>query len=281
MFKVFILIMTTLFLMSCDHDSVGIYSSESKNFVIGGAKASVGDYPFAANIWMYSKDYTDHLCGGSLIDKNWILTAAHCVLEDATDKSLGVVKKSELTVYLRGMKFSGSDATKYSVKTIVVHPKYEWPHYDVALIQLNESVLDITPVPLNQRPLDDSLNNTQVAAIGWGLMDTRGEKYADVLQKINLQLISRKECSDDYLVKKRNWSIGADMLCAKTNMGTTATCAGDSGGPLLQKINGRDVQIGIVSWGAACRIAFEKAPSDVEGYADVSAALSWILETIQ
>jgi len=260
-----------------------VASAQKNTAIIGGQDVIDGEYQFLVNIWMNNTDLNDHLCGGSLIHKRWVLTAAHCVLEDTTDVKAGVVKTKDLTLFIGGRNFKGGDAKAYFAKNIFVHPKFEWPYNDVALIELTESVDDVVPVVINQEPISDKqiIRQSQAIAVGWGLIDQRGEKYPDKLQKVQLPLMSRQQCAQDYLVVQRQWHIGEEMLCAKTNIGLNATCAGDSGGPLLQMQNDRLVQIGIVSWGAACRIAFMQKQSDTEGYADVANAAAWILSTIQ
>lgn len=273
-----------LFLTACFSSiqkSQQINNNENINSVIGGVTSTDHKYDFAVNIWMHSPDYTDHLCGASLVSKKWVLTAAHCVLEDVSEVGLGTVKPSQLTLYIGGHQFSGKDGRVLSVKNILVHPQFKWPNYDVALIQINESVDDISPVLVNQKVISDDQLPQSANAVGWGLIDEEGLKYPELLQQIELPLVSRKICNEDYLVRSRNWTIGLDTICAKTNMGKNATCAGDSGGPLVQFENNQPVQIGVVSWGAACRPAFKLHQSDVEGYADVAAAAAWILKTIQ
>lgn len=284
-YKVIRFFLICFFITACfssneKQQSTVIPDLKKANAVIGGEQVSQGEFEFMVNIWMHNSDYTDHLCGGSLIQKKWVLTAAHCILEDVNDISEGIVSKKDLSLFIGGRHFKGTDGRQLNIKNILVHPDFSWPHYDIALIELSEPVEDITPILINQEPIQDQQLPQNATAIGWGLIDEQGQKYPELLQKIQLPLVSRKVCNEDYLVKQRQWVIGADMICAKTNLGKSATCAGDSGGPLVQMRDDRLVQIGVVSWGAACRLAYIHNQSDTEGYADVASAAAWILSTI-
>jgi secreted trypsin-like serine protease len=255
--------------------------NKNSDNIIGGTTAGENEFPFLINIWIDSpKDnYVAHLCGATLIDKKWVLTAAHCMMEDYNESEMRVVPTGKLIPYIGSLHHSGAGGRKLKVKSIQVHPEYNWPNHDVALVELAETVTDVAPISLNEEDLG---NSTDVATvIGWGLTDAAGTTEASLLQKVNLSLEPRNLCSQDGLPRSNNATIGADMLCAQTNHHQTSSCPGDSGGPLVQFKNGRFVQIGIVSWSSACAGRRPNYNSSVAGYADVSDALAWIRKTIK
>ncbi len=278
-----VIILVTLLFAACQKE----HSNYNKNFsysefslIHGGEKSSIEEFPFMVNIWLNTPQdhYVDHLCGGSLIDPKWVLTAAHCVLEDITDKSLGLLKLNNLNLYIGSSKISGEGGQKLQAKKILVHPAFSWPYHDIALIELTEEVTQVKTILLNQ---NDTNLPVLATVAGWGVIDEKGSQSPEFLQKINLNLITREECALDQFVQKKNWNIGSDTICVKTNKNKTASCHGDSGGPLFQKIKDQYVQIGVVSWGSGCRGAYSNQLSNVEGYSSVADAYSWIKSAIE
>lgn len=255
----------------------------SRQGVIGGEPAAPNEFPFIVNIWLSTPEegYDDHLCGASLIDPKWVLTAAHCVLDDASESTLRLIKPNKLKLYIGSDAITGDGGMLLKVKSIKVHPDFSWPHHDVALIELSTPVKDITPVALNTEDPESWLSNQLTATvIGWGLIDQEGQISAEHLQKTFLPIISRKDCSQDPFFQRMNWVISSDMLCARTMNNQNSSCPGDSGGPLVVNINGIYIQTGIVSWGSACSGNPPRLLSDVEGHANVSDAYPWIYSVI-
>jgi secreted trypsin-like serine protease len=270
-------------LVACQNQNSSRMTLEKNSNITGGVTSSVSEFPFMANIWQNdpANHFNNHLCGGSLIARHWVLTAAHCIMDDASESTLVTVKASELTVILGSSAFSGTDGRKYAVKAVIPHPQFSWPHHDVALLQLSEDVLNVAPVALSPADKGDLVISASATVIGWGLTDTAGVTDANTLQKVTLPLIKRSACATDPWVRHFNYSISTDMVCAQTSNNSKASCPGDSGGPLLQNDGGHSVQIGIVSWGSACGGSRPSSASSVEGYAAVADAYDWIQSVIK
>lgn len=249
--------------------------------IIGGTTAGENEFPFMVNIWinMPKDSYVAHLCGGSLIGKKWILTAAHCMMVDYNESEMRVLNPAWLTLYMGSSLHSGAGGKALKAKSVQVHPKYNWPDHDVALIELTEEVTDVAPIALNDQDLGES--KTLATVIGWGLTDSAGKIEAETLQKVTLSLVPRAICSGDALPRSNQRPVGEDMLCAETLYHQTSSCPGDSGGPLFQVRDNKPVQIGIVSWSSACSGNRFSYRSSVAGYSDVANALSWIRNVVK
>lgn len=284
--KVSMIVILGLSTLSCQNrvDDLSLHDLNplETTSIIGGISAAANEFPFMVNVWLNSpKDhYVAPLCGASLIHKKWVLTAAHCVLEEASETTQRPVKPNTLNLFIGSNHISGREGRALRVNSIVVHPDFSWPHHDVALLELTEPVTDIKPVLLNTEDLGDSQVPITATVIGWGLTDAAGKIDGEWLQKINLPLITRKECAEDMFTKTRGWTIGMDILCANSSQNLKASCSGDSGGPLLRKTTDTYIQIGVVSWGSACIDTPKKMHSTVEGHANVSSSYPWIQSII-
>eukprot|EP00578_Thalassiosira_sp_NH16_P024038 CAMPEP_0181095950 /NCGR_PEP_ID=MMETSP1071-20121207/10779_1 /TAXON_ID=35127 /ORGANISM="Thalassiosira sp., Strain NH16" /LENGTH=662 /DNA_ID=CAMNT_0023178339 /DNA_START=134 /DNA_END=2119 /DNA_ORIENTATION=+ len=228
--------------------------------VIGGTKAEDGRYPYSVSL----QNYGGHFCGGSLIGRDVVLTAAHCVEGEST--GFTIVVGSDDVDEGRGIR----------VRKVLVHSDYDDKSNknDFALVFLRDSVSNIPLIRLND---DDSYPapGRTTYTMGWGDTDPgSSQKLPDQLRVTNVEAISNQECKNIRRGGESygNW-ISDDMICADTK-GQDA-CQGDSGGLLITRGNGpqSDRQVGVVSWGIGC--AFLPGV-----YARVSKGYDWIRETV-
>ncbi len=139
--------------------------------IIGGIKSPPNRWPFQAGLLRASEsnNFQAQFCGGSVIDKEFILTAAHCVE--------GLIA-SDLHI-LTGTQSLGNGGTRREVRRIRMHPAYNPTtfDYDIALVQLKTKITDIAPAHMavvitrEQEPVFAE-PSTKSVVTGWG--DTTG-----------------------------------------------------------------------------------------------------------
>ena len=232
-------------------------AQEATPRIIGGDDASQNEWPWMAELDIaFTATNEFGLCGGVLLTPRWVMTAAHCLIDDNGNP----VAPSAITVRLGSVSLGAGFA--YSSDGYGVPQGYQpsvAPSFDndIAMIRL------ATPGPdqANRPSIAGStqLNALQTApfaqrdealtAIGWGLTSRNGTEPADRLQEVALDYIPIASC-------KSAWGNGFNtntMVCAAELNPIQGrdqdTCSGDSGGPLFIGDDIDPYVIGLTSFG--------------------------------
>merc|ERR1711872_268657 len=243
---------------------------ESEGYIVGGSNAQRGSLP-----WQVSIQSWGHFCGGTIIGKRWILTAAHCF----TKGSRGV----KIVAGEHNFRHTEGSEQKIYVQRHFTHPQYGGrnQHNDITLLKLSQdlrydSYTQPACLPKLANENTDYAAGNNVIVSGWG--STRAS-YAtrdapSTLQVVTVPLISDRTCNQ---YKYYGGQISYSMICAgKLGIGGQDSCQGDSGGPLVKKVNGKWTVLGVVSWGYGC------ARPDKPGvYTRVARFEKWIQDTMR
>lgn len=205
--------------------------------VVNGTDTEITEFPFMVSI----RRNNGHSCGGTLINKEWVLTAAHCLQSPIEGYS---VQYTNTIISREGSNVVG-------VANIIAHADYLPSNQyinDIGLIRLAEPIES----PLHdfqvKLPIPGSYFSTGTPAVlsGWGLNETGGF-IMTTLQKVDLEVFSPYDCAQLHRSK-----VHPTNICGGIPEGGKGQCSGDSGGPLL--VDG--VQVGIVSWSVKpCTVA--------------------------
>ncbi|XP_044532995.1 serine protease 42-like [Gracilinanus agilis] len=265
------LLLLLLLLLPCSESVLSCGQHHPFRKIIGGDIATAKKWPWQVSLQVNQ----GHMCGGSLINKEWVITAAHCV----TWNYDYTVKLGDISY------FSTNLSTIISVKDILIYPSYAELFFyknDLALVQL------ASPVTYNQmiQPVclpTDRLhlkNGTRCWVTGWGKTSTEESvTKSSVLHEADQFIIENDHCNK--LLRRHLFIpeffpiVNNKMICAYHPEGKDA-CQGDSGGPLVCQLGEHTwVQVGIVSWGIGC--GEETVPGV---YTRVSRFSKWIIKSM-
>jgi secreted trypsin-like serine protease len=262
--------------------------------IIGGKLVPNGKYPFMSYLTIAFTDGPADAnnkpdvfnCGGSLIDADSVLTAAHCITPDTASQSLLGVK----VVVGRTVLSSNQGQVRFTTKA-AVHPKHDparLHNYDAAVLQLNRKVIGIEPIKLatsKQNYLERPGRDAKVA--GWGNTTQTPAcppfpqaDFPNHMREAQVPIISDSKAAQAYRQLPQcagELTFVPQLMIAAGGKGKD-TCQGDSGGPLFVRTpgngdgdngdgdngdddrdnggnggsSGKYTQIGITSFGPGC-----------------------------
>lgn len=242
---------------------LGIDGTELQPRIVGGIPIPMNRFPYFANMYHLPNpgdNLAQYACGGVLITKSLVLSAAHCA-SLVQVVQLGRPDLSKLE----------SHVETFNIQSVTVHANFNagMPYnFDVAIYKLDgEASARYVPITNLDYQSNNYWSNEVLVVTGHGATKFDSTSLSTVQLDTQVQVFRRDDCKSKY-GKRR---ISETMICA-ASPGRDA-CQGDSGGPLvfLGGSPKEDTLVGLVSWGLGCA-----DPNYPGVYTDVSSVRSWI-----
>ncbi|XP_034467340.1 trypsin-1-like isoform X1 [Hippoglossus hippoglossus] len=230
---------------------VGAVFATDDDKIVGGYECTPHSQPHQVSL---NSGY--HFCGGSLVNENWVVSAAHCFKP-----------KMDIVLGDHNRWFMDGNEQIIPATHVIPHPDYNsWLiDNDIMLIKLSKPPTInqyVRPVAL---PTSCAPAGTMCTVSGWGVTMSSSVD-SNRLQCLDIPILSDEDCDNSY-----PGMLTEAMFCAGSLEGGKDSCQGDSGGPFV--CNG-ELQ-GVVSWGFGCA---EKNHPGV--YAKTCVLTEWLQRTM-
>jgi secreted trypsin-like serine protease len=228
--------------------------------IVGGTRVPEGKYPYMTFMQVDFGKLGVGECGGTLIDPDSVLTAAHCVVDDAKKV---VAQRVDLVVGRTDLSQKNQGQVR-SVPELWVHPSYNGAvssRYDVAVLKLDSPVTGVQPIKLAARQNNLESPGRLLTAAGWGLT-SEGGKPSNPMLEVSVPVVSDSKARKAYSPAPPTFQYDPRLMVA-AGAQRISTCQGDSGGPLFNP-GATPKQVGIVSFANGCaRAGYPTAYTEV------------------
>nr|XP_039257944.1 CLIP domain-containing serine protease 14D-like [Styela clava] len=239
---------------TCGYDSTMASSNPGTHWknmrIYGGLRSRKGRWPWMVQLISTPENLEPGICGGSLLSKKWVVTAAHCFRNKYSypiNTWTAILGTSQNFLNMRLL----SDGLEIRMlEEVIIHPEHNlFYHHDIALVKL-ESQVNYSDVikPICLPCLETPQEGDMCWTVGYGKTDD--DKDSGALREVDVPIASMKSCSKVYADSGR--ILQQDhMICAGHKEGEKDACNGDSGGPLMcqRRDSCQWYQAGIVSFG--------------------------------
>ncbi|MCU1498786.1 MAG: putative trypsin-like protease [Acidimicrobiales bacterium] len=247
--------------------------------IVGGQETTPGQFPWLAAVLFRNAGKMQGLrCGGTVLSRSWVLTAAHCVV-DQMSLQPAAPSTYDVLVGTNSLAVDGGGA-RLPVIEIHPHPAYAGfdNDYDFALLRIGRAIdaeaIGVIGPTAQEKVLDDA--GVEATTAGWGRLAENGG-LPSIARYVTVPVQSDDTCAGAYPSYPDPAAVRGlefrppSMVCAGPLEGGQDSCQGDSGGPLVSPVGSGWRQVGVVSWGAGCA-----EPNKPGVYSRLAAASTWI-----
>ncbi|XP_015608816.1 trypsin-1 [Cephus cinctus] len=229
--------------------------------LIGSDETTIANYPYVVSLQYNSTFFgyeVAHFCTGTIVNQNWVVTAAECAL----------LLEPENLIVRAGSSYYNESGIVYTVENVTTHEDFDAVdlNYDIGLIKIRGSFQFsdvIQPVKLPTYNLTIE-NGTMLDIASWGVTEFLDANLSPVIRKISVPTITIEECSRVY---EQVGKTQIDVFCAHAaNIGP---CVGDAGAGAVRD----GVLLGLVAWSYGCG-----GTTYPTVYSNVPRLLPWIIE---
>lgn len=225
--------------------------------ILNGYTSGTGQHPYHAFLYIVGNDGVPRICSGTLLNRNFVLTAAHC-LEEATEVAIHL----GMTEVMNFGEEGRSVISAYP-RSFQAHPEYS-PNrmeHDIALIKFS------TPVEFNNRiqpaklpKTCESYEDLNVIAIGNG--ETAKEPISNAIRYAEMMTTSTADCTDLFGLKHSQGIICVD------GSGKQSICRRDDGGALLRHHDKTLIGVASFSHPDGCDLGYPQVFTKILAYGD-------------
>jgi len=232
--------------------------------IVGGNRATNNSYPWTVPLFNYEGQF----CGATIINENFLVTAAHCLSYENAESVWGYLGTNDLN----------DQSNRVNFTRIISHPDYDTftAYADIALLETSRPIDfngEVSPICIPSP--EDVLEDDEIClAVGWGALFRDGP-FPDVLHQVRLPIVNSETCALRYQVD--DFELPNNTFCAgDIEKGGVDSCQGDSGGAMLCLRGNSWVQYGVISVGSGCADA--KFPGI---YTDMRYYFNWIQNSMK
>lgn len=184
--------------------------------VVGGHTASKGEFPWQISLQMTQRSVR-HICGGAIINRNWVLTAAHCI-NDVNPATLSIVA-GDYNIHVP----EGTEQRRFIVK--IITNNFDFPTFanDIALIKVDKPFVFTNVVAPVCLPYSYERFQGRATVSGWGRVSETGPSPS-ALQTVTIPLIDQNTCFSRYTQIGYSRLLNNCQICAGREAGGQDAC---------------------------------------------------------